>query len=40
MTAVVGPPLTAPALPQDRKFYPAMATIVAALVLAGFTPSF
>jgi cytochrome bd-type quinol oxidase subunit 2 len=28
------------AQPQDRKFYPAMATVIAALVFAGFTPSF
>jgi hypothetical protein len=40
VTAVVGRSSTQSALPQDRKFYPAMATIVAAVVLAGFTPSF
>ena len=28
------------ALPQDHKFYPAMATVLAVLVFAGFTPSF
>jgi hypothetical protein len=28
------------AAPQDRKFYPAMATVLAALVFAGFAPSF
>jgi hypothetical protein len=27
-------------LPQDHKFYPAMATVLAAIVFAGFTPSF
>jgi hypothetical protein len=27
-------------VPQDRKFYPVMATVIAVLVLAGFTPSF
>jgi hypothetical protein len=28
------------AVPQDRQFYPAIATILAGLVFAGFTPSF
>jgi hypothetical protein len=28
------------AAPHDRKFYPAMATVIAVLVFAGFTPSF
>jgi hypothetical protein len=27
-------------VPQDRKFFPAMASVVAAIVFAGFTPSF
>lgn len=27
-------------VPQDRLFYPAIATVLAAIVLAGFTPSF
>jgi len=29
-----------PSPPQDHKFYPAMATVLAVLVFAGFTPSF
>ena len=33
-------PATAAAVPQDRAFYPAIATVLAVLVLAGFTPSF
>lgn len=32
--------LFAVTLPQDHKFYPAMATVLAAIVFAGFTPSF
>ena len=38
--ALVGRSVSESALPQDRKFYPAMATVIAALVFAGFTPSF
>ena len=40
MTALVGRSMFESALPQDHKFYPAMATVIAALVFAGFTPSF
>jgi hypothetical protein len=32
--------MSAATLPQDHKFYPAMATALAVLVFAGFTPSF
>ncbi len=32
--------MAAGSLPQDRKFYPAMAAVLTVLVLAGFTPSF
>lgn len=33
-------PVSEATLPQDHKFYPAMATVLAVLVFAGFTPSF
>jgi hypothetical protein len=40
VTRLAGQSMVAPTLPQDHKFYPAMATVLAMLVFAGFTPSF
>lgn len=40
MTASAVRSTTAAAVPQDRTFYPAIATVLTVLVLAGFTPSF
>jgi hypothetical protein len=40
VTALAGRSVSDWALPHDRKFYPVMATVIAGLVFAGFTPSF